>query len=461
VPLGDLRYWLGWLLGLAFAAGLVYLAWWGLFGDREKGRRRCPRCWFDLTGTPREPPELTCGECGYSPARESELHRVRRRWPSAVLAFIALSLGIAFVLQRAGDHGWASLLPTRGLIALMPFTAPSGSIFGELSLRLRRNELSTGELTMLVDRCVAGDWGARPPSVPWGGKYGELLRFWSPMLQGVEGLDERLLAIPPRVDMVVRDPWPAGVPVPVMVRAHDWWPQEMELRLQMTPRMAGGAPVTIVRSGDRSSGAVFALELPGQEPGLLAGTVEVELGRRLPGTQEWAALAPQAVEVRARIEEVRGGEMGLEPVDSPELDEAVMRVVAPGAVRWRRGPSPVRFRLDAERTFWPVFDDVAIGVRIELVREEEVARRLAVWWRAGPRVPRHERSMGWEVQHEDETLLPLVAADGTWWWRVTGDPALALRAGGGTKYWAGQVMVPLALDQEPGLAPPRHWQVEE
>ena len=36
----------GWLLA---AAGFALFAW-ALFRDRSRGRKRCPKCWYDMTG---------------------------------------------------------------------------------------------------------------------------------------------------------------------------------------------------------------------------------------------------------------------------------------------------------------------------------------------------------------------------------------------------------------------------
>ena len=64
------------LLVLAVNAGAVYVAWWALFKDRSRGRRRCPRCWHDLDYTP----GMTCGECGFVARNEDDLATTRRRW---------------------------------------------------------------------------------------------------------------------------------------------------------------------------------------------------------------------------------------------------------------------------------------------------------------------------------------------------------------------------------------------
>src|SRR5690606_13065681 len=65
--------WTGVALGMvAFGAGLVA---WGLRGDRPRGRRRCPRCWYDMTGAR----GLTCPECGREAADADELLLPRRK----------------------------------------------------------------------------------------------------------------------------------------------------------------------------------------------------------------------------------------------------------------------------------------------------------------------------------------------------------------------------------------------
>ena len=49
---------------------------WGLFGDRSKGRPRCPRCWYDMTGAK----ACVCSECGHDAIYERRLYKNRRCW---------------------------------------------------------------------------------------------------------------------------------------------------------------------------------------------------------------------------------------------------------------------------------------------------------------------------------------------------------------------------------------------
>ena len=88
-------------LSLAFLGGLV-LAYWGLWGNRSKGRPRCPKCWYDMRGSV---PKVVCPECGYDARLEHHLYRNRRRWWVIVVGLIlilpsAYSLNIMYGLHR-------------------------------------------------------------------------------------------------------------------------------------------------------------------------------------------------------------------------------------------------------------------------------------------------------------------------------------------------------------------------
>jgi hypothetical protein len=96
------------LVALVCADG-IGVTWWALFGDKARGRRRCPRCWHDLSGTPGR----TCGECGFEAIDEPELFATRRRWPIAVSS-------VAFILAVAG---WVR--DYKGMFALAPAPAPA------------------------------------------------------------------------------------------------------------------------------------------------------------------------------------------------------------------------------------------------------------------------------------------------------------------------------------------------
>ena len=89
------------LLGVAVVplVGFVLVAW-GLWGDRSKGRLRCPKCWYDMRGTV---PRLVCPECGHDARQERQLYRTRRAWRRIVVGAVLVLLSV-YPLTVVG--GW-------------------------------------------------------------------------------------------------------------------------------------------------------------------------------------------------------------------------------------------------------------------------------------------------------------------------------------------------------------------
>jgi hypothetical protein len=89
------------LLGVALIPGVgLLLICSGLWGDRSKGRVRCPKCWYDMRGTL---PRLECPECGHAPGDARGLCRTRRRWWRMALGVLVVLL-FSYPLTIAG--GW-------------------------------------------------------------------------------------------------------------------------------------------------------------------------------------------------------------------------------------------------------------------------------------------------------------------------------------------------------------------
>lgn len=118
---------LGWILDLdlwlnvgAVALAVVgcVLLLWALLGDPARGRRRCPRCWYDMAGMAGR----RCPECGKEAKRERSLRKWRRRWGWALAGagVLAMAHGLRTAVHvRANGWWWA--VPRTVLIAGIPW----------------------------------------------------------------------------------------------------------------------------------------------------------------------------------------------------------------------------------------------------------------------------------------------------------------------------------------------------
>lgn len=86
-------------------------------GASSRGRRRCPRCGYDMAGG-----GLLCPECGHDAGHTSALYRRRRKPRLAMLA--ALGFLLAAGLQgvpRVREGGWRAAIPATVIIGLLPW----------------------------------------------------------------------------------------------------------------------------------------------------------------------------------------------------------------------------------------------------------------------------------------------------------------------------------------------------
>lgn len=97
-----------------------------LVGDRSRGRRRCRKCWYDMSAAPRatSAAPVICPECGKRAVSESELLRCRRSWARVAVAGLAVLVGwyctIVAIRRTAVGSPW---LPTTVLVLLGPLEA--------------------------------------------------------------------------------------------------------------------------------------------------------------------------------------------------------------------------------------------------------------------------------------------------------------------------------------------------
>lgn len=451
---GDLVYWLGWLAVLALNVAGVYLAWRALFGDKQRGTRRCPTCWYDLSHTDGR----TCPECGHTAARERDLFGTRRNWPLAIGAILTCVVVAGVVQDRVSMRGWIGVLPTKVLLIALPILdGPGNDFYDELIWRMRRDQLSDREWSMLLDRCARGEAGIRPPGAAWRTKYGDLLQRYRGRLVDEPEQEAVLLRIPPWIEITARESWPVGVPIRLDVEAQDWWPAETEMRIRAKPKIDRASATTFRRTGQYQPGTAFSLPLPPLPEGEHEIQLDLDVSRRRGPDEPWVHQLDQTV--RARVA-VRGTlDDHFRPARGEDLDQAMRAVFRAGWTRWESGTSPMRVRVDRRQTFGPAFEDVAVGARLELLRDGELARQLDLWWIAGPSAA--SRGIGWEIVFENLDLIRQASPDDDRWQvRVTGVPELALRAGPAGKFWSGQIVLPLRLQHGGPSAPDVPWELE-
>jgi hypothetical protein len=145
----DLTGWPSTVLSVACVGigALVLLR--GLFADRARGRRRCPRCWYDLSAAA----SRICSECGYEVRRDRQYFRTRRHWRAAMLGILAALAGMcihyASIVSRVG---YIKALPTIGYIAALPHLH-SKNQFSEIRDRLEEGDMRLWEYWLLSWRC--------------------------------------------------------------------------------------------------------------------------------------------------------------------------------------------------------------------------------------------------------------------------------------------------------------------
>ena len=452
----DLVYWVMWLFGLGLLGLCTAVTWWGLFGDRARGRRRCPRCWYDLSHTL----GMTCPECGLTATSERSLHRTRRRWVHAGAAALAAALGSTWTIEQARQGGWMSRLPTTLILRCLPIAGSADDgLISELTGRMASKQLTEGQWRALIGRSINGDWRARPVTERWQEKYGVLLGRWRNAFPPQLDLDSALLDLPAWVDVRIRRPWPKDTPLCLELAVRDWWPSGTSCRVQLTPKWNGAEPITVARHPARRRMArrfPITIDPPPERSPL---RFDVSVQRRGPEPDaSWEPVQRQTISVPIEV----NGELAdmLRPVRDEKLDQAVMDAFAHGVVKWTSGRSPVRVRFDHRPTLGIAFNDIAIGASIELLYDGAPARRLDIWWLAGEAAA-GRRGVNWLVVHEDVPLLMQAnETDGRWQMRVRGDPALALRSGPASRYWAGQFTIPLVVQSRNRPAPPRDWRLE-
>ncbi len=136
---------------ILFGAAVIGRSIWG---DRSRGRRRCPKCWYDMAGAP----TLVCPECGHDAVEVAMLYRTRRLRRPAIIGIAVIVLGgLGLLVTPIRTGAWRAGVPTGTLIAWfesMPDSMifPSNPLAPEADCLQRRVEI--GALSQAQQRSL-------------------------------------------------------------------------------------------------------------------------------------------------------------------------------------------------------------------------------------------------------------------------------------------------------------------
>lgn len=143
-------------MAAGLSAGLGIIGW---RFDPALGRRRCPKCWYDLSGAVAAGPAgRRCPECGHEAASEKLLFRTRRSRATLAIAVLPLVLApLSFRAMEARRVGWRGWIPTTAMVLAWEYMSDDlvGYNFesGSLKERLDEDDVWQWQAYLLCVRC--------------------------------------------------------------------------------------------------------------------------------------------------------------------------------------------------------------------------------------------------------------------------------------------------------------------
>jgi hypothetical protein len=203
----DLDMWVA--AGVLVAAALGMGAW-ALLHDPGRGRQRCPRCRYDMSGSA----SLTCPECGHIAASDRALfkrHRHRRLAAAAAL-LLAAAVCIPPVTMAARYGSWR-LAPTELLAWTLPWSGPTAR--REIANRPLYIRMTPAREAMLLR--IASE--ARNEADPWHRYWGAVLAL-ALVIRGSEQAMPVMLSMLEDPDPLVRSILPDSIVAEYMDRLY-------------------------------------------------------------------------------------------------------------------------------------------------------------------------------------------------------------------------------------------------
>lgn len=414
------------IAGWTLAAAGVLLLLWALFGDRSRGRRRCPKCWYDMSGAAGTADEdgeyrFTCPECGRVVQHARGLLRTRRRWRWVVAAVLfTVTGGLAGLSQSDIRGSWRQWVPTLLVVLLLPEIDDGSDWFGvglprvesawskEFARRLDAGRVSDALLVQALTRT----------------KVFRTRQVWP------ANADVRMGIWPP--------PWLAGWDI--VARPSSFAGKEVR-RHSGVKRSGTGESARIVRERDLPVGRLPASE---EQLGLI-----VTLN---PSMRSWRpqGLPKRTLDIALPTRTVSHISQAIRLRSDDAANTAVLRMVelslkplpvVEGPMEWTH-----EFTFRVRRDTSPELSACAVAMHIELLFDGEMVEHdielngvAATGAYHAPKNSGGDHIIGTlNLGHIDEA-----SAASRWQLRIRSDVAAALADFEASECWAGEVVVPL------------------
>jgi len=503
-----------------FTTSGTLLAWLGLavfllalcadsIRQRVHKRRRCPKCWYDLSHTP----GLACSECGYTAKRERKLYKARKRWRLVWLAIVLLlgSYGLR-VTPTVRDRGWPAVVPTTVLIVIAPYLTLECESFVSPGAAQRRYVLGLSET-----------WNESLPEIQkppdpsfeaalfiecyWNRFDKSQLSRWqvwlarqvlnrddgSTSVHPVEypSLRHRLIAAPNWLDQPDK-PWlpTYSKRIPrVRIKTRDHWPSSEPIVATVSIDALHGIPAVRV-IGEPLTGGLDKFEFIAQRQRTHRG-MKFDLDRIL----QLGAISKPVKQIQYRVSIYRGEEnsqlnlvryrhlrttvVNIPRNDRRQMHDIVEPVSNEATTRWLAQHltprvSGNRFVIPKQNNFhrrWKEFDGIALACEVTVyhgirpVGYGTIACEIESFTSDHPEELEFLNPSGtgfdeegqlWMLTRDNEISVSIDWInnrfprydDGKWTATLRGDPEIALRNFDCDRYWAGEVTVPLKVDLE-------------
>lgn len=177
--------WLFWFGASLLTLVAFYLLRRSLLRDPDRKKRRCPKCWYDMTRVN----GLRCPECGRKHASEKKLHTRRRRVLIAGAGSVALLIAITCSLTpRVMQRGWLGSVPRLAIVvAARVYDTEDRSIARYAIDRLASGSITRAEWHFL-EGCVWDLYIHHSPELQTSGSF-----CYSPSYWTEEGLARTIL----------------------------------------------------------------------------------------------------------------------------------------------------------------------------------------------------------------------------------------------------------------------------